>query len=111
MEQDLLRLKGGLLSKADFIGSYGEEQYNKAIGIEASPPEPATPQPEEDESSFFGTLGEGIVDAVQGTVRGMIGAPVEAAETFTNLNSMGTEEANSLYQKSVDYRNIATSHQ
>ena len=41
MEQDLLRLQGGLLSKADFIGSYGEEQYNKAIGIEAPTPEPS----------------------------------------------------------------------
>ena len=105
MEQDLLRLQGGLLSKADFIGSYGEEQYNKAIGIEAPTPEPVATQPQEDEGSFFGNLGEGIVDALQGTVRGMIGANVETAETVANANAMGTEEANSLYQKTINYRN------
>ena len=51
MEQDLLRLQGGLLSKADFIGSYGEEQYNKAIGIEAEETAPASiEQPQEEEA-------------------------------------------------------------
>lgn len=107
MEQDLLRLQGGLLSKADFIGSYGEEQYNKAIGIEASTPEPTTTQepPQEDEGGFFETVGEGLVDIVQGIGRGIIGSNVETAETVANANAMETEKANSLYKKTIDYRN------
>lgn len=105
MEQDLLRLEGGLLSKADFIGSYGEEQYNKAIGVEAKAPAPAPDEQPQEEAGFLETVGDGIVDIFQGIGRGMIGANVETAETVANANSMETEQANSLYEKTIDYRN------
>ena len=105
MEQDLLRLKGGLLSKADFIGSYGEEQYNKAIGVEAEATAPAPNEQPQEEAGFLETVGDGIVDIFQGIGRGMIGANVETAETVANANAVGTEQANSLYEKTINYRN------
>ena len=105
MEQDLLRLQGGLLSKADFISSYGEEQYNKAIGVEAKATAPAPDGQPEEEAGFLETVGDGIVDIFQGIGRGMIGANVETAQTVSNANAMETEQANSLYEKTINYRN------
>ena len=105
MEQDLLRLKGGLLSKADFISSYGEEQYNKAIGVEAKATAPAPNEQPQEEAGFLETVGDGIVDIFQGIGRGMIGAPTETAETMVNLNQMETEKGNSLLKRMIDQRN------
>ena len=48
---------------------------------------------------------EGSVDTLQGIGRGIISAPTELVETITNINTMGTEQANSIIDRSVTTRN------
>lgn len=95
MEQDIELLKGGLLSKTDFIANYGEEAYNAAIGVVVEPqPETPTPQVQPDEEQTFfdraldtiQTIGDGAVDIGQGVITGAGQAVGEFADT---VNSAG----------------------
>ena len=49
--------------------------------------------------------GNQALDIIQGVGRGFIGAPTEILETQANAGRMGTEDAQSLYDKTITYRN------
>ena len=46
-----------------------------------------------------------VVDTLQGIGRGIISAPTELVETITNINTIGTEQANSILTALLTTRN------
>ena len=82
---------------AGFDEKYGEGSALKVLRTYEPPAEPEDPSMLE---QFF----DGAVDTLQG-ITGIISAPTELVETITNINTMGTEQANSIIDRSVTTRN------
>lgn len=86
MEQDIELLKGGILSKTDFIATHGEEAYNNAIGVVVEPQTEAAPevQPEPEQNMLMqalnvvGDLGEGVISGAAKAV-GEFGDTMQSA--------------------------------
>ena len=86
MERDIELLKGGLLSKTDFIANYGEDAYNNAIGVVIEPQTETAPQvqPEPEQNMLMqalnvvGDIGEGIISGAANAV-GEFGDTMQSA--------------------------------
>lgn len=86
MEQDIELLKGGLLSKTDFIANHGEDAYSSAIGAVVEPETETAPevQPEPEQNmlmqalNVIGDMGEGVISGAAKTV-GEFGDTMQSA--------------------------------
>ena len=98
---------------------YGQGSALQVLkGTYEVPPEPEGPSMfEQAKNAFTNTVSaigdmslddfiEGSVDTLQGIGRGIISAPTELVETITNINTMGTEQANSSVRSSTTRNNV-----
>ena len=88
MEQDIELLKGGLLSKTDFIATYGEDAYNNAIGVVVEPQTEAAPevQPEPEQNMLMQALNV-VGDLSEGVISGAAKAVGEFGDTMQSAGS------------------------
>lgn len=98
----------GTISPYEFDQKYGKGASNDVMkGTYKTPEqlEAVNQQLEQDQQGFFGNLIDNLSEVPSAIVRGMVGAPTEMTETVANANSVTTEQADNLYQKTIDYRN------
>ncbi|WMM95341.1 hypothetical protein CRP125_gp38 [Roseobacter phage CRP-125] len=102
---DVEAAKRWLLENRDQIGGF-EAKYGKGSAVAVLKGTYVAPEVEpEAEPSFLATAADQVTDVFQGITRGIMGAPIEMAETIANANSMGEDEAQALYDKTINYRN------
>ena len=102
-QEEIDRAESMLLENPDKIVPIIDKHYGQGMsakilegGYTYTPPE---------EPSFLENALDQVVDVFQGVGRGIIGAPTEMAETTANANAMGEDEAQALYDKTINYRN------
>lgn len=101
------QLYDGTISVYEFDQKYGQGAADSVISNTYRTPEQiaADNAAQEDNRSFIEKAGEVIADVFQGVARGPFGAAAETYETQVNATQMGTDEAQSLYDKTINYRN------
>lgn len=101
-------LLDGTISPYEFDQKYGRGSSNDVMkGTYKTPEqlEAVNQQLEQDQQGFFENLWDNVSEVPSAIVRGMIGAPTEMLETTANANSVTTDQADNLYEKTINYRN------
>lgn len=103
---DVDAAKKWLVENKDKVAGF-DEKYGQGAAIavlKGTYVKPDIPE-KSDSPSILSEVTNQALDVIQGIGRGFIGAPTEILDTVANANAMGTEDAQALYDKTINYRN------